>query len=302
MTLRTLLPVVALLVSALPARGADKLRVVATTADLGTIAAAVGGEAVEVTTLARPTEDPHFVDAKPSFIRTLNQAAVLIEGGAALEAGWLPPLLDGARNPRVALGAPGRIVASEGIALREVPTQLDRSMGDVHPFGNPHFLFDPVNGKIVAGTIAGGLCGVDHGRCDAYQAGSRRFAEAIDAKVPAWQELLAPYRGVKIVTYHKNFDYFAARFGLEVIDTLEPKPGIPPSPTHIAELIPRMKTLAARLVLAEPYREHQTADFVAEKTGAKVVALPIMPGGREAVDYIGLIDHDVRQVAEALRR
>src|SRR5262245_9306800 len=214
---------------------ADKLKVVATTADLAAVARAVGGDDVDVTTLARPTEDPHFVDAKPSFIRIVNQADVLIEGGASLEAGWLPPILDSARNPRVAPGSPGRVVAAQGIALLEVPSQLDRSMGDVHPQGNPHFMLDPIAAKTVAQSIATAYCAVDAGHCADYQAGLEKFRAAIDAKLPTWQAALAPYKGAKVVTYHKDFDYFFQRFGLEVTDTLEPKPGIPPSPTHLTE-------------------------------------------------------------------
>ena len=298
---RTLVALTALLAATLPGRAADRLKVVATTADLGAIATAVGGDAVEVTTLARPTEDPHFVDPKPSFIRTLNQADALIEGGAALEAGWLPPLLDGARNPHIATGTPGRIVGSTGLALLEVPTQLDRALGDVHPFGNPHYLLDPVNAKTVARTIADGLCGVDHARCDTFTAGAKRFADTIDARLPGWQSALAGRRGAKVVTYHKDFDYFAERFGLEVVGTLEPKPGIPPSPTHLAELVPRMQADHVRLVLIEPYRNRQTPDFVAGKTGATVLVLPLMPDGKEITDYVGVIDHAVRQIAAATK-
>jgi len=280
---------------------ADVLRVVATTPDLGSIAAAVGGDAVEVTALARPGEDPHYVDPKPSFIRTLNQADALVEGGAALEAGWLPPLVDGARNPRIALGAPGRIVASQGLALLEVPTQLDRSQGDIHPFGNPHYLPDPENGRAVAATIAEGLCQVDHARCDTFRANGRRFAQTIEERLAEWQRVLAGARGTKVVTYHKTFDYLARRFGLDVIDNLEPKPGIPPSPAHVTSLIPKMQAQGVRLILLEPFRERKTPDFVAGKTGAKVVVLPIMPGGAEARDYLGLTDYNVKQLEAALK-
>lgn len=283
-----------------PASAADKLRIVATTPDLASIARAVGGDAVEVTAIARPTEDPHFVDAKPSYILLLNKADMLIEGGAALEAGWLPPLLDSARNPRIALGAPGRVVASQGISLLEVPTVADRSMGDVHPFGNPHYLLDPANAAIVAQTVADALCGVDHEHCDDYEARARQFRAAIDAKLLEWQSLLSTARGEKIVTYHKDFDYFAQRFGLDVAGTLEPKPGIPPSAAHLAALIPRMKAQNVRLIIVEPNRERQNPEFVAEKTGARILLLPIMPGGEGTVDYIGLIDYDVRQVAGAV--
>lgn len=279
--------------------GADRIRVVATTPDLAKIASAVGGENVEVSAIARPTEDPHFVDARPSFIRSLNGADVLIEGGAQLEAGWLPPLVDGARNPRIALSAPGRIVASEGVELIDVPDRLDRSMGDVHPLGNPHYLLDPVNAKTVARTIAKGLCAVDGSRCASYEDGAMRFAAAIDAKLPEWQAQLAPMKGLKIVTYHKNYDYFARRFGLDVVGNLEPKPGIPPSPSHVTELILRMQQDHVKLIVSEPNRERQNPEFVAEKTGARVVLLPIMPGGEEAPDYIDLINYDVHLIASA---
>jgi ABC-type Zn uptake system ZnuABC Zn-binding protein ZnuA len=300
MTTPTLVIALAVLLAVSPASAADALRVVATTADLGALAGAVGGDAVDVTTLARATEDPHFVDAKPSFIRILNQAHALVEGGATLEAGWLPPLLDGARNPRLALGARGRIVASEGIALRDVPTALDRSLGDVHPFGNPHYLLDPVNAKTAAATIANGLCAVDTERCAGYRERASRFGDTLDRKLAAWQSALAPGRGAKIVTYHKNFDYLSARFGLEVLDTLEPKPGIPPSPTHIAELVPRMTAAHVRAVVVEPYRERQTPDFVAAKAGARVLVLPIMPDGKDGDAYIALIERAVRELAAAL--
>jgi zinc/manganese transport system substrate-binding protein len=291
----------ALGVLAADAHAADKLRVVATTPDLGAVATVVGGDAVEVTALARPGEDAHFVDAKPSFIVTLNKADVLIEGGAALEAGWLPPLLDAARNPKIAVGSPGRIVASEAVSLLEVPSRLDRAMGDVHPYGNPHFMLDPVNAKTVAGTIAHGLCAVDATRCPAFESGAKGFGDTIDARLPGWQQTLASSKGAKVVTYHKDFDYFAERFGLQVIDALEPKPGIPPSPTHLAELVPKMQAEGVRLILIESYRERETPDFVAGKTGAHVVPLPVMPGGKEASDYVSLIDYDVRRIAEAVK-
>jgi ABC-type Zn uptake system ZnuABC Zn-binding protein ZnuA len=301
MTMRsTATIVVAVLTIAAGARAADKLEVVATTADLAAVARAVGGDDVDVSALARPTEDPHFVDAKPSFIRLVNRAQVLIEGGASLEAGWLPPLLDSARNARIALGAPGRVVAATGIALREVPTQLDRSMGDVHPQGNPHFMLDPVAAKTVAQSVETAFCAVDGSRCHDYEAGLRRFRDDVDARLATWRAALAPFKGTKVVTYHKDFDYFFDRFGMEVLDTLEPKPGIPPSPTHLAELIPKMRAERVRLVVIEPYRERGNPEFVAQNTGARVLVLPAMPDGKDAPDYLALIDQDVQRLAAAL--
>jgi zinc/manganese transport system substrate-binding protein len=288
-----------LLTMAANARGAAKLQVVATTADLAAVARAVGGDAVEVTALARPTEDPHFVDAKPSFIRVVNQADVLIEGGASLEAGWLPPILDSARNPRVSAGAPGRVLAATGIALVEVPSALDRSMGDIHPQGNPHFMLDPVAAKTVAKNIETAFCAVDAQHCASYEASLAKLDATIDGKLAEWQAALAPYKGAKVVTYHKDFEYFFARFGMEVVDTLEPKPGIPPSPTHLAELIPKMRAEKVGLIVIQPFRERRNPDFVAQNTGARVLALPAMPDGAEVPGYVELIDYDVRHLAAA---
>jgi len=301
-TIRRLLSTSLVILLTAPALGAaDKLKVVATTADLAAVARAVGGDDIDVTALARPMEDPHFVDAKPSFIRVVNQADVLIEGGAALEAGWLPPILDSARNPRISAGSPGRVVAAQGIRLLEVPTQLDRSMGDVHPQGNPHFMLDPVAAKTVAQTIQTAFCAVDGARCPDYEVGLRRFRDAVDAKLATWQAALAPLKGTKVVTYHKDFDYFFERFGMEVVGTLEPKPGIPPSPTHLTELIPRMRAEHVRLIVIEPFRERNNPDFVAENTGARVLVLPAMPDGKDAPDYLSLIDSDIRRLVDTLR-
>ena len=292
-----------LCVIALPtaaATHAGKLNVVATTPDLAAVARAVGGDAVDVTALARPTEDAHFVDAKPSFIKVVNQADALIEGGASLEAGWLPPIVEGARNARIAPGSPGRIVAAQGLSLLDVPTQLDRAMGDVHPQGNPHFMLDPVAAKTVAQTIQTGLCAVDASRCADYEAGRRAFQTAVDAKLAAWKSALAPMKGAKVVTYHKDFDYFFKRFEMEVVGTLEPKPGIPPSPGHLTELVPKMKAAKVALIVVEPYRERSNPDFVAQNTGARVLPLPTMPGEKDRPDYIALIEYDVQQLVAAL--
>lgn len=217
-----------------------KLNVVATTPDLAAIAKAVGGEQVEATSLAKPTEDPHFVDAKPSMIMKLNKADVLIEGGAELEIGWLPALLQSARNPRIAIGAPGRILAAEVIELLEVPTTLDRSRGDVHAMGNPHFMTDPVNAMKVAGRIADAFCKLDGRSRETYQSNLKRFSETIDSKLAEWQKLLAQYKGRHVVSYHNSWPYFARRFGLEIDLFLEPKPGLPPTPAHLADVITKM--------------------------------------------------------------
>ena len=269
------------------------LRVVATTPDLGSIAREVGGDRVEVTNLAKGTEDPHFVDAKPSFIRILNQADALIEGGADLEVGWLPPLVLNARNPKIQLGQPGRIVAAEVIRLLEVPTgPIDRSMGDVHPFGNPHFTLDPLNGKLIAGRVKERLCVLSAADCAIFTANAKQFEDKIDSRLALWQKQMAPLRGTKVVTYHKSFSYLAERFGLLVINTIEPKPGVPPSASHVRDLVAHMKAEGVRLILLEPNRERKTPAFLAQETGARVAYVPSMvQGSKEAMDYLSFFDH-----------
>jgi zinc/manganese transport system substrate-binding protein len=280
---------------------AKRLNVVATTPDLAAVAREIGGDAVEVTALAKPTEDPHFVDPKPSHLITLNRADVLIEGGAELELGWLPPLLDNARNPRIAAGAPGRIIASQGVRMVEVPVSFDRSRGDIHALGNPHFLVDPVNAKIVAAEIADHLSQVDPADASQFRANLARFHAAIDRKLPEWQRQLEPFRGARIVTYHKDFVYFAARFNLEIVETLEPKPGIAPSPAHLAQVVSAMKARNARVILVQPYQNRKTAETVARQTGATVLDMPQQPGAvPNTASYIELVDYLVRTLAAAL--
>lgn len=280
-----------------------RLNVVATLPDYGAIAEAIGGDKVKVTSLAKGTEDPHFVDARPSFIRVLNQADVLIEGGAELEIGWLPPLLNSARNAKILSDAPGHVVVSRGIRLIDVPTgPVDRSMGDVHPAGNPHYNLDPANGKTIAATIAAAFGKLDSANAPFYDANLKKFNDRLDAKVAEWTKAMEPFRGTKVITYHKSFDYFLERFGLVLAGTIEPKPGIEPSPTHINALIPRAKEQGVKLVIIEPNRSRKTPAYVADNIGAKLVTVPVLVGGAEkAKDYFALFDYDVGQIVEALK-
>src|SRR5437899_947057 len=211
-----------LLIALLPTTGYAKLNVVATLPDFGAIAQEIGGDKIKVTTIARGTEDQHFVDARPSYIRVLNQADVLIEGGAELEIGWLPPLVAGARNGKILSDAPGHVILSRVIRLLDVPTgPVDRSMGDVHPLGNPHFSMDPANGKIIAGALAETFSRLDPASAPYFQGNLRKFDQRLDKKIAEWTKLLVPYRGTKVATYHKSFDYFLERFGLELAGTIE---------------------------------------------------------------------------------
>src|SRR6266568_6171680 len=278
-----------------------QLRVVATTPDLASVARDVGGDRVNVVALAKPTEDPHFVDAKPSFIVTLNRADALIEGGAELELGWLPPLLENARNGKINAGAPGRIVASEGIRLLEIPTSFDRSKGDIHSLGNPHFMIDPVSVNIIARNIANHFAQIDPKSAATYNANLARFNSRLDTKLAEWQRELAPYRGAKIVTYHKDFIYLAARFGLSIVDELEPKPGIAPSPAHLAQVIREMKAANAKVILVQPFQNRKTAETVARQTGAAVLDAPQQPGAvSNTTTYFGMMDNLVHALATGL--
>jgi ABC-type Zn uptake system ZnuABC Zn-binding protein ZnuA len=304
MTQRTVLTAAAVALVALAGTGASfagKLRVVATTPDLASLAREVGGDAVDVTALAKPTEDPHFVDAKPSHIVTLNRADVLIEGGAELELGWLPPLLENSRNAKIASGAPGRIVASDGVRMLEVATIFDRSKGDVHSLGNPHFMIDPVNVRIIAANMAEHFAQVDPASAALYKANLAMFDTKLVAKFAEWQKQLAPYRGARIVTYHRDFVYLAERFQLEIVGELEPKPGISPSLSHLAKVIETMNATSARVILVQPYQNRKTAETVARQTFAVVLDVPQQPGARnDTQTYFDMMDYVVTTLATAL--
>jgi ABC-type Zn uptake system ZnuABC Zn-binding protein ZnuA len=280
-----------------------KLNVVATLPDFGAIAEEIGADKVKVTSIAKGTEDPHFVDAKPSYIRILNQADLLLEGGLELEVGWLPPLLHGARNAKILTGAPGHVILSRGIRLLEVPSgPVDRSMGDVHPLGNPHYWLDPANGKIIAGTVAEALIKLDPANAAFFESNLQRFNQRLEQKIEEWSKATQPYRGTKVVTYHKSLTYFLGRFGLELAGTIEPKPGIEPSPSYMNALIPRLKNEDVKLVLVEPFRPRKTPMYVAQGTGAKLVLIPAAVNGHEKVkDYISLFDYNVAQIVAALK-
>lgn len=297
------LPVVllALAFAASPGSARAALKVVATTSEYAALATAIGGDRVSVSTIAKPTEDPHFVDARPSQIVAMNRADVLIEGGAELEVGWLPPLLDGARNSKILVGAPGHVVASEGIQLVDIPATADRSQGDTHLAGNPHFMLDPDNAKVVAAHIARTFSALDAAGKATYDANLEKFDAELDAKMVEWTAALAPYKGRQIVTYHPTWRYFCRRFGLEANTFLEPKPGIPPSPPHLADVIAKMAAENIRVLLVEPYQPRKTAESVASHNHAQVVDVCQFPGALPGTaTYIELMDTNVKRIAQAL--
>lgn len=291
-----------LLVSA--ATACAELGVVATTADFGAIAGEIGGALIRVSVLAQPAEDVHFVAPKPSYIAKLARADMVIEGGAELEVGWLPPLLDGSRNARLARGRPGHVACAEGLELLEVPTVLDRAKGDIHAMENPHFMTDPVNARHAADQICAALCAVDPANAATYRERTAAFTARLAARMDEWQKRLAPFKGSRVVAFHNSWPYFARRFGLTIDLFLEPKPGIPPTPAHLAEIIARMKAEHIGAILVEPYQNRRTAEKVAADTGAAVVDFTQYPGGVKGAKggYIELMDYLVGTLADALGR
>jgi len=286
----------------LPVVAYGKLNVVATLPDLGSLAREIGGDNVNVTVLAKPTEDPHFVDARPSFVVALRSADVLIDGGAELELGWLPPLLQNARNAKLDVGKPGRVQASQGIRLMNVPTNVTRAAGDVHALGNPHFAVDPIIAKAIAQHIAQSFAAVDPANAATYNANYRKFEAAINAKLQQWGTTMLPFKGQHVAAYHDSWPYFGHRFGLDIDIFLEPKPGIPPSPSHLAEVITQMKAQKIKAIIVEPYHDRKIAERVASATGAQVVDFAQYPGALPNTDsYIKLIDALVSRLSAALK-
>jgi zinc/manganese transport system substrate-binding protein len=282
--------------------GQAKLKVVATLPDLAALAREVGGDKVEVTAMAKPTEDSHFVDARPSFVVQLRDADVLIDGGAELEIGWLPPLLQNARNSKIDVGKPGRVQASEGVRLMNAPANASRAAGDVHALGNPHFVVDPIIAKTVAQHIAQAFSAVDSANAAAYDANYKKFEAAVNAKLQEWGAAMLPFKGQNVVAYHDSWPYFAHRFGVNIDTFLEPKPGIPPSPSHLAEVIEKMKAQKIKAIIIEPFHDRKIAEKVASATGAKVVDFAQYPGALPNTDsYVKLIDKLVASLAAALK-
>ncbi|HXN06493.1 MAG TPA: metal ABC transporter substrate-binding protein [Nitrospiria bacterium] len=280
-----------------------RLKVITTTTDLAAITREIGKDQVSVESIAKGYQDPHFVDAKPVYMIKLNQADLLIAVGLELEIGWLPPLLNGARNPNIMEGRAGYLEAYKGVHLLEVPSsQVDRSQGDVHPFGNPHFWLDPFNGKMIAKNIYEGLVQADPSQAAYFKNNLDQFNIQLDKKIKEWDQSMAPYRGTKVVTYHRSWTYFANHFGLKVIGEVEPLPGIPPSPSHLARLADNMVKEKVKVILMEPFYSDNGPEFLARNTGARVVVLPSSVGGREEVKtYFDLFDYDLRKLEEILR-
>jgi zinc/manganese transport system substrate-binding protein len=282
---------------------AKKLNVVTATTDMAALAQEVGGDRVNVESIAKGYQDPHFVEAKPSFLLKLRQADLLITVGLQLEIGWLPPLITQSGNPRVQVGAGGYLDASQFAEILEIPQGVvTRAMGDVHPLGNPHYWLDPDNGRRVARGIAGKLGELDPADSSYFQERFQDFDKRLTAAEQKWDAEMAPYHGRKLVTYHNSFTNFAKHFHLEVIGYVEPRPGIPPTPSHTIELIGLMKRENCKLVLVEPYFDLKTPNSIGSSTGAKVVVyLPSVGGEKQVTNYFELFDYDIDLLKKAFQ-
>lgn len=281
---------------------AAQLRVVTSTTDLWDIARQVGGTRARVKHISTGYQDPHFVEAKPSFVLDLQKADIWAYIGLDLERGWAPVLLGGARNGKILPGGPGDLDVSRVIPLLDVPTgNVDRSQGDVHPLGNPHYWLDPANGIRIAQLFRDRFSQADPAGSAVYEANAAAFATRLARAEQDWAPLRARLKGKPIVAWHTSWRYLAEYAGLTIVGFLEPKPGVPPSPSHLAALIATMQRTGAKVIVMEPWYDRKTADLVASKTGARIVVLPPSVGGEKGLDdYVATLGHALSTLAETV--
>lgn len=284
-----------------PAWSQAKVNVVATLPVFGALATEIGGDRVEVKSLARGNQDPHFLDAKPSYVVALNKADLLIEGGLDLEVGWLPAILVQSRNGKIQPNTDGNVNASKGLRILEIPgAKVDRSMGDVHPLGNPHAWLDPRNAKLIAANIYQQLSKVDPEGRPYYEGRLKDFLGRLDLKMAEWEPLLGKIRGKRAISYHKSFSYLADWAGLEIVANIEAKPGIPPSSKHIDNLLKIIPQQGVKAILAESFYPKKVPAYLSEKAGIPYLMLPTNTDEYGIVTYFELIDYLLREIAKAV--
>jgi zinc/manganese transport system substrate-binding protein len=302
--MKRILMLLAVLIFATNTFAADKLRVVTTIQDLASLTREVGGDRVDAVSIARGYQDPHFVEPKPSFLLLLRNAELLEVVGLELEIGWLPPLLDQSRNANILPGTKGYLDVSQGVEILDRPTgTVNRSMGDVHPLGNPHYWLDPANAVRMAIQIERKLAALRPQDAPYFEQRLNQFKLKLNDANKRWLTMMAPYRGAKIVTYHNSWPNFARHFGLDVVAYVEPKPGVPPSPSHTFELINLMKAQKVKAIVMEPYFDTKTPQSIADRTGAKLVILyPSVGGAKTATDdYFQLFETNILNLIKALQ-
>jgi zinc/manganese transport system substrate-binding protein len=281
---------------------AGTIKIVTTTMDMQSISEIIGGNKVSVQSIATGYQNPHFVDPKPSYIISLSKADLFVTVGLDLETGWSPQLLSSSRNSKIQKGSAGYVDASEGVGLLQVPSSVSRGEGDIHIYGNPHYWMDPLNGKVIARNIANGLERVDPANKDFYETNLRAFFAKIDLKLKEWQSKMAPYKGAKIIAYHNEWVYFEKRFGLQIVDFMEPKPGIPPSPSQLVKVIKEVTANNIKVIISSPYFTTSSSDVVAKQTGVKKLTLATSVGAFSSIkNYFDLFDYNVDQLVAVLK-
>lgn len=298
-----LLPVLALATSS-PSRAAGKINVVTATQDLAALATEVGGDHISVEAIAKGYQDPHFVEPKPSFLLKLQRADLLAVVGLQLEIGWLPPLITQSGNSKIQVGARGYLDMSQFCQILEIPTgQVTRAEGDVHPLGNPHYWLDPENGKRIAKAFQDKFSEMRPSEAAYFAQRYADFDKRLTEAEKRWEAAMAPYRGRKVITYHRSLPNFCERFGLVVVDYIEPRPGIPPTPAHTLEVINTMKRGGIKLILVEPYFDLRTPNSIAQATsGTVAVILPSVGGVKEVTNYFQLFDYDINLLTSSFAK
>lgn len=281
---------------------AGTIKVVTTTTDLKSITELIGGNKVSVSSIATGYQNPHFVDPKPSYIINLSNADMFVTLGLDLEIGWSPQLLASSRNTKIQKGSAGYVDASQGIGLYQVPTSANRGEGDIHIFGNPHYWLDPLNGKVIARNIANGLERIDPSNKAMYENNLQVFFNNIDVKMREWQAEMAPFKGSKLIAYHNEWVYFETRFGLKIVDFMEPKPGIPPTPSQLVKVIGEVKANNIKVIISSPYFSTSSSEVVAKQTGIKVLTMATSVGAFPSIkNYFDLFDYDIQQLSAVLK-
>ncbi len=281
---------------------AGVIKVVTTTMDMKSIAEFIGGNKVSVQSIATGFQNPHFVDPKPSYIISLSNADLFVTVGLDLETGWSPQLLSSARNARIQKGSAGYVDASEGMGLLQVPSSVNRGEGDIHIYGNPHYWLDPLNGKVIARNIANGLERVDPSNKSFYETNLYAFFSKIDVKLKEWEAKMTPFKGSKIIAYHNEWVYFERRFGLQIVDFMEPKPGIPPSPSQLVKVIREVTANNIKVIISSPYFTTSSSDVVAKQTAVKELTLATSVGAFPSIkNYFDLFDYNIDQLVAVLK-
>ena len=302
MKTKNILIIIAVVVTSINLSFAGKIRVVTTTQDTKSIAELIGGDKVDVFSIATGYQNPHFVDPKPSYIIKLSNADLYVTLGLDLESGWSPSLLQSSRNVKIQKGSDGYVDASIGVSLMQIPSTINRAEGDIHIYGNPHYWLDPLNGKIIAQNIYNGLIKISPENKGFFAANLKAFNEQIDLRIKSWLSEMAPFNGSKIIAYHNEWCYFENRFGLKIVDFMEPKPGIPPTPSQLVKIIKEVQADNIKAIITSPYYTSSSSDVVSRQTGAKTLVMATSVGAFESIKtYYDLFDYNIKLISGALK-